>query len=621
MKMRRFQTKLMLAFVAVTALVSATVIESSGRRVKNAYQRQFKQAFDSQVNYMLEAREARSSSQLSLGRKLAESSFVISRLSKTEESGRAEFIESINGAMFPMARGRGAPSRILAVMTLDGEIEYLNDTPSDPEKRGSRQKAPSRRQLETIRNSDIPHVAYLPQRGTDGQTVVREVIVTPVKDPDSSELLGAFLMSLTSATTGAEWIIERYHMEIGGGQFGNATFLDGVLYPSRGGGVRFPVERPRSEFDFSGLAPVLAAAIEQGEKESGDFEAVIAGEPHYVHYYCVNPESAFEPTWQVSAFPLTAMRSELQELRLKGSGVGLAGMVIGILASWIFAGNLSGPIRALSEGTRKIRQGDLDTEIPVRGRDEMGELTASFNEMVGELRQKERFRDLLEKVSDESVAQAMIQGTLHPELGGEVKDVTILFCDIRGFTSLTEAMEPTGVIEMLNDHMTAMTNLVRDHFGVVDKFVGDEIMAVFGGIKSYGNDAAHALQCGLSMIEERNRLNASGGIPLPIGIGIVTGEVVAGCMGSKDRLNYTVLGAKVNLAARLCGEARSGEVLMDEETVRRAGDDLKARLKSEAVKLKGFSGPVPVWRSVDNDLSSVECSNAAAVLDDSGESL
>lgn len=600
MKMRRFQTKLMLAFVAVTVLVSATVIQSSGRRVKNAYQRQFKQAFDSQVNYMLEAREARSSNQLALGKKLAESPFVISRLTKTREVGRAEFIEAINGAMFPMVRGgRGSASRILAVMTLDGQIEYLNDAPGETARRGGRQKAPGRWRLESIRNSETPHVAYLPQGDADGQFVVREVIVTPVKEPESSELLGAFIMSLTSVSTGAERIIERYHMEIGGGKFGNAIYLNGVLYPSRGAGIRFPVEKSRSEFDFSGLAPILDAEIERGDERSGDFEAEFAGEAHYVHYYCINPDSAFEPTWHVSAFPMTALKAELNELRIRGSGVGLAGLIIGVLASWFFAGNLSGPIRALSEGTRKIREGDLDATIPIRGKDELGELTASFNEMTEELRQKERYRELLEKVSDESVAQAMIQGSLHPELGGEVKEVTILFCDIRGFTSLTETMEPTEVIEMLNQHMTAMTKLVRDHFGVVDKFVGDEIMAVFGGIKSYGNDAAHAFQCALSMIEERERLNGEGGIPLPIGIGIVTGEVVAGCMGSKDRLNYTVLGAKVNLAARLCGKARSGEVLMDEDTVTRAGDALMSGLNSESIQLKGFSLPVPVWSSLD----------------------
>lgn len=271
----------------------------------------------------------------------------------------------------------------------------------------------------------------------------------------------------------------------------------------------------------------------------------------------------------------------------------------------------------MSEGTRRIREGDLDATIPIRGQDELGELTASFNEMTEELRQKERYRDLLEKVSDDSVAQAMIQGSLHPELGGEVKDVTILFCDIRGFTSLTETMEPTEVIEMLNEHMTAMANLVRNHFGVIDKFVGDEIMAVFGGIKSYGNDAAHAVRCGLSMIEERNRLNQSGGIPLPIGIGIVTGEVVAGCMGSKDRLNYTVLGAKVNLAARLCGEARSGEVLMDEETVSRAGETLMKGMNGESIQLRGFSVPIPVWSSLNRRTSPLECGGPAAALDDS----
>ncbi|NNE90648.1 MAG: HAMP domain-containing protein, partial [Verrucomicrobiales bacterium] len=231
---------------------------------------------------------------------------------------------------------------------------------------------------------------------------------------------------------------------------------------------------------------------------------------------------------------------DLLFLRMAGGLIGVGGFSLGVIAAWFFAKSLSVPINDLSAGTRKVRDGDLETEVPVRSRDELGELIESFNQMTAELRQKERYRELLGKVSDESVAQAMIDGLLDLKLGGDVRDVTILFCDIRGFTHLTENMPPVAVIELLNRHMTALAAVVQEHGGVVDKFVGDEIMAVFGGLVETGNQAEDAARCALRMLEERERLNHETGTDIQIGIGIASGEVVAGCMGSEDRLNYTV---------------------------------------------------------------------------------
>jgi class 3 adenylate cyclase len=211
------------------------------------------------------------------------------------------------------------------------------------------------------------------------------------------------------------------------------------------------------------------------------------------------------------------------------------------------------------------------------------------------LAQREHYRELLEKVSDEAVAQAMITGTLDLELGGEDKEATILFCDIRGFTRLTEEMPPAEVITLLNQHMTVMTEITREHHGVVDKFIGDAIMCVFGCLKSYGNDAEHAARCAQRMLEERERLNQSSPYPLHVGIGLATGEVVAGCMGSTDRLNYTVLGARVNLAARLAAQAGAGEIIIDDTTLAALGDEFLADSLGE-VPLRGFSTPQSAYR-------------------------
>ena len=640
----RFQTKLMLAFLLATSLVSVAIIDLTSQKVRRTYQRQFRDQFQNQVDFILKARDRRTESQLELGKRLAKSGYIVSLL-KHSASGnspssstapRREFFEKLNSLFPAMAsrtsgapKGKGTqlsqirsaqqfPYRFLAVADLEGEITEID---SAANRKGGRLRAKSQRDsifrlLEGLVRNEEQQIAYLPFPGPEGKAAVRDVTVTPVKDPESGEALGAFLMSFTSAETGAEKFIGRYQEEIGGGHFENAIFLEGKLYPSRSlgssgdGGKKGKGKANRKAGGRSKAHSLEGDHFEEVEKEmaasvtgvgndqgsTGNFEADIGGIPHFVHYCAINPDSPLATAWQVSAFPLTDLKRELKDLRIKGGGVGLIGILFGSLLSWFFSRNLAVPIGALSEGTRAIREGQFDTRLPVRSRDEVGELTDSFNQMAEELQLKDRYRSLLEKVSDESVAQAMIEGQLNPELGGELKDVSVLFCDIRGFTSLAEAMRPEEVIELLNLHMTAMTAVVREHFGVVDKFVGDEIMAVFGGIKSYGNDALHAVKCALKMIGERDRLNETGQQKIEIGIGIATGEVVAGCMGSEDRLNYTVLGGRVNLGARLCGAAQAGQVIVDDETFRRIEPARPVAEKLEPLQLKGIDAPVEAWK-------------------------
>jgi class 3 adenylate cyclase len=172
--------------------------------------------------------------------------------------------------------------------------------------------------------------------------------------------------------------------------------------------------------------------------------------------------------------------------------------------------------------------------------------------------------------------------------------VTVLFCDIRGFTPLTEGMDPARVIDLLNEHMTALTKVVHNHGGVVDKFVGDLLMALFGAPHSYGDDTLRAVRCALGMIAERQRMNLGGGRVLEVGIGLARGQVVAGCMGSATRLNYTVLGERVNLASRLCSAALAGEVLADEAVAAAVAGQVGVAAR-EPMRLKGFASPVAVY--------------------------
>ncbi|MBM3840107.1 MAG: adenylate/guanylate cyclase domain-containing protein [Verrucomicrobia bacterium] len=140
-----------------------------------------------------------------------------------------------------------------------------------------------------------------------------------------------------------------------------------------------------------------------------------------------------------------------------------------------------------------------------------------------------------------------------------------------------------------------MTRVVYEHKGIVDKFVGDLIMAFFGAPKSSGNDSLNAARCALDMIRERERLNETSKYQINIGIGVASGPALAGNMGSSDRLNYTVLGERVNLASRLCGKAGRMEVVIDETTCQRL-KDLAVTEALPELELKGFSARVQAYK-------------------------
>jgi len=223
----------------------------------------------------------------------------------------------------------------------------------------------------------------------------------------------------------------------------------------------------------------------------------------------------------------------------------------------------------------------------------MGRLAASFNAMAEGLALKERYRSVLDVVADRRIADELVRGRL--ELGGEPREVTVVFCDIRGFTARTEGMPPGDVVQLLNEHMTALARVVHAHQGVVDKYMGDALMALFGAPRSTSADAANAVRAAWEMVQAREELNRRSGRPIQVGIGVATGLVVAGCMGSADRLSYTVVGERVTLAARLCAQAGPMEIVIDDATRRALGGEADADLLPPQ-SLKGFSAPVVAYR-------------------------
>lgn len=355
--------------------------------------------------------------------------------------------------------------------------------------------------------------------------------------------------------------------------------------------------------------------------ESAMLEAVGASEPRRVTVdgapWSVQSSELIdgrpEDGHRVVAVPLAPVLDPFRRIMNALILGGLGAMSLALILGSALSRNLTRPVRALVAATDRVADGDYTAEVSIDSVDEIGTLAGAFNEMTKGLQAREQYRSVLNKVVSKDIAEELMKGAV--KLGGENRDVTVLFADIRGFTPLTEGMEPQEVIGLLNELMEHLATAVDAEEGVVDKFIGDEVMAVFGAPVAQADHALRAVSAALRMragIAELNaRRQAAGSRPVGVGIGIATGEAVAGNMGSRDRLNYTVLGATVNLAARLTSAAKAGEILISETTRSDAGVACQSTPRGE-VTLKGFSTPMDVFE-VEGIDRSVTRSRTTAV--------
>ncbi len=235
------------------------------------------------------------------------------------------------------------------------------------------------------------------------------------------------------------------------------------------------------------------------------------------------------------------------------------------------------PLELLQRNLVEVRDGNLDAQVPVTSNDELGVLAFGFNARVNGLRQEEVIRELFSRYVTREVAEHAIQFGAAP--GGELIEASVLFADIRGFTTLTEASDPATLIEMLNRYFRLASSVVVAHGGMVNKYGGDSILAVFGTPLNPADDhAERAFAAAADLPDALGRYNAdqlSRGEPqIEIGIGIATGPILAGNVGSEDRLEYTVIGDAVNVASRLQAMTREldATILVADATARVVGD-------------------------------------------------
>lgn len=293
----------------------------------------------------------------------------------------------------------------------------------------------------------------------------------------------------------------------------------------------------------------------------------------------------------------------------------LAVVCLSLIAVVLLARGFTSPVLKLATRVARIESGDFGPagrdEI-VRGKDEVARLADSIEQMATGLAEKERVRDLLGKVVSHEIAEELLSKRI--ELGGEEKPVSILFADIKGFTALSEQLAPTEVLRLLNTCLERFCHAVEQNGGVVDKFMGDALMAIFGAPIGHQQDSLRAVRTLLAIRDEMpaiNRVVASSGHQLEVRLGLHTGQVVAGNMGSANRMNYTVIGDGVNLAARLEALTRVYGVisLVSEDTRNSLGeaDDLFVWREIDTVRVFGKQQAVRIYEVV---ASRDECTQA-----------
>jgi adenylate cyclase len=297
-------------------------------------------------------------------------------------------------------------------------------------------------------------------------------------------------------------------------------------------------------------------------------------------------------------FSEEAITAALASARNQALLITLLMVLAGLGGAVGLAALLSRPIFRLVQATRAIASGDFNITLPVASRDELGVLTDSFNRMARSLREKEMIKRAFTRYVAREVVEEILKDPENLVLSGERRQVTVLFCDVRGFTPLSERLSPEEVVLLLNDFYTLMIETTFKYDGTLDKFLGDAVMAVFGAPMAHPDHSARAIRTALAMREGITGLNErrarDGKEAISVGIGVSAGEAVAGTVGTEDRMEYTVIGDSVNLAARLESNAKPGQILISHPTYERVRDLVQARPLGR-IRVKGKEEEVEVY--------------------------
>jgi len=303
-------------------------------------------------------------------------------------------------------------------------------------------------------------------------------------------------------------------------------------------------------------------------------------------YAFISPLGEGEPAHYIATVPKSV------ELRILGAIqnniliTAAISLGITIILAFFLGRTFSQPILRLVRGMNKVKKGDLSISVDPTTKDEIGLLTNTFNEMIVGLRER---LNLMKYVGSHTIDMIQTSSDEEVALGGTRKELAVLFSDVRGFTAYSENRSPEDVIEMLNRYLGYQAELVTKHYGSVDKFVGDEMVALF-----FGDDALkRAIDCSVEIQQMSKKRQETDPDKICIGIGINYGPVILGNMGAKERMDYTVIGATVNLGARLCASAEPEQILIRKDLVDWVDRTYKFG-DSRMMSFKGFSNEIEI---------------------------
>jgi class 3 adenylate cyclase/HAMP domain-containing protein len=291
-----------------------------------------------------------------------------------------------------------------------------------------------------------------------------------------------------------------------------------------------------------------------------------------------------------------------REVMIGGLFAGLALCLVGGLSGFYFAAAISRPISRLRDGVRQVGEGNFAVAVPERGVREVADLAHSFNELGQQLIEYIDKRDFIRDTFGRYVTQEVVTKLLESEgaldMGGDLLEVSIIMSDLRGFTAIIAEMDPEQVITFLNRYLSKMIAILLDNRAVIDEILGDGILAFFGAPEPREDHPARAVACALSMqaaMEEINAENEADGLPrLAMGIGVNTGAVVVGNIGSERRTKYSVVGSDVNFASRMEAFALAGQVLISASTYSRVRDLVEVA-NVLTVEMKGVPGQATLY--------------------------
>ncbi len=343
---------------------------------------------------------------------------------------------------------------------------------------------------------------------------------------------------------------------------------------------------------------LLASAIISEESGFSDIGSSLTGKPSYLSFTRISP-----PGWSLLAvFPKDELFAPLRDLHQDIVTITAVGVVLLLIVSIALAKSISRPLRTMAAAANRIAEGDLEQDLSaIRSADEVGQLASAFTKMTEGLKERDRIRDTFGRYVTQEVVKRLLDSRDGLKLGGEVRDISLIMSDLRGFTAMTATLEAEEVITFLNRYLGKMVEIILDHHGIIDEIIGDGILAFFGAPEKLDNHPELAVSCALRMqaaMDEINALNEADGLPhLEMGIAVNTGKVVVGNIGSEKRAKYGAVGQEINVTGRTESCAVGGQTLLTQSTYDRLSSKLDIRQVLE-VEMKGVPGKVKLYHVI-----------------------